>query len=150
MMDSPVAGEGRLAFVYDGREVREQVIGLQDSHAGPEASARNWIGHAPSELFRARDWREPLISLIGRHAYEEAQEIMDLSDAAGMQLSNGWVSGLGVGNRDSSGAWGAVAINLADRRLLVVLGRQGEAPRMWGAAQGPLPDAIVQALREPY
>jgi hypothetical protein len=145
-MSSMNPDEGRLEYVYDGRRVVERVLGMQEAGFGPEASARNWIGHAPSELFAAAEWREPLIALIGQEAYDEAQDILDLYDGEGMQLSEGWVAGLSFSHRDSGASWGAVAINDDDRRLLVVLGRQGQAPRLWGEARGPLPAPIVEAI----
>ena len=142
-MNSLNPDEGRLEYVYDGRVVRERVLGMRASGFGPEASARNWIGRVPSELFAAAEWREPLVALIGQDAYDEAQEVMDLYDDEGMQL---WVAGFMFGNRDSGGSWGAVAINDDDRRLLVVLKAPGEAPRLWGDARGPLPAPIVEAI----
>lgn len=148
-MNSPNPDEGRLEYVYDGRDLRERVLGMQASGSGPEASARNWIGRAPSELFAAAEWRAPLVALIGQEAYDEAQDIMDLYDGQGMQLSEGWVAGLSVGNRDSSGSWGVVAIHDDDRRLLVVLKAPGEAPRLWGDVRGPLPAPVVQAITQP-
>lgn len=70
--------------------------------------------------------------------YDEAQDAMDLHDGEGMQLSEGWVAGLMVGARDSSGSWGAVAINDDDWWLLVLLEASGEAPQLWGDVRGPV------------
>lgn len=145
-MDSPDPNEGRLEYTYDGERVTERVLGQEQSHSPPTASARNWIGRYPGDLFRFSDWREPLVGLIGEEAYKEAQQIMDLTDGHGMQLSNGWVGGLAYGNRESTGSWGAVAISEDDRRLIVVLGHQGEPPRMWGDPRGALPAPIIEAI----
>lgn len=147
-MDSPNPNEGRLEYIYDGRNITERVLGQRDSHSPPTASARNWIGRHPREIFEGVDWREPLVGLIGEEAYKEAQDVLDLYDGEGMQLSEGWVAGMAEGHRDSGGSWGAVAINDDDRRLLVVLKREGEPPRMWGDARGRLPAPIVEALRK--
>lgn len=149
-MDSMNPNEGRLEYVYDGQKIAERVMGQQESHSPPTASARNWIGRYPGELFKYADWHEPLVSLMGEEAYKEAQQVLDLSDDDGMQLSGGWISGIAFGHHESTGSWGAVAINEDDRRLLVVLGREGEAPRMWGDAGGPLSLPILEALRKDF
>lgn len=149
-MDSMNPNEGRLEYVYDGQKVTERVMGQQESHSPPTASARNWIGRYPGELFKYADWHDPLVTLMGEEAYKEAQQVLDLTRDDGMQLFGNWVTGIAFGHRESTGSWGAVAINDDDRRLLVVLGREGEAPRMWGDAGGPLPAPVLEALRKDF
>lgn len=147
-MDSLNAEEGRLEYTYDGQKITERVTGQLESHSPPTASARNWIGHNARKLFETADWREPLVSLMGEQAYKEAQDLFWFSED--MDFSEGWIAGMGSANTDTGVRWCAVAINDDDRRLLVVMGGDGEVPRFWGDARGPLPAPIVEAIGKKF
>lgn len=145
-MNSLNPDEGRLEYSYDGDRVTERVLGMGVSHAGPDASARSWLGLNPAELFAGSDWEEALVSLMGREVYEEAQDVFRLYDPEGMVLSEGWVVGNAYGNTASGAMWGAVAINDDDRRLLVALNTDGGTPRLWGDPNGALPAQVLKVL----
>jgi hypothetical protein len=131
-------------FVYDGVAVREVPQGQRRSGSPPEAGALAWVGRHPWELFRASDWRGPLVALLGKEGYREAQEA--IGSARPMEAEGDWVAGRGCMANGCGAAWGAVAIHRGDGRLLVALGGWEREPRLWGDPKGPLPPTVAEVM----
>lgn len=146
ILPAMAAAEGRVAFVYDGQSIRREVIGQAVSGIGPEAGAEAWIGRYPFELFRAAEWRPVLVGLMGEADYVRAGDTIQL--ASPMERQGDWVVGSGCIKFSCLEDHGAIALNLADGRVLVALRNAGRAPQLWGDPGGVMPAAIAEVLAD--
>lgn len=135
-MPSMKPGEGRAAFVYDGRVVTKRVLGLQPSGAPPAAGAERWIGRQPFELVKAAEWRSRFEALMGAATFLDAQRIINVSSP--VRRDGRWVTGFGCQPHACNSAVGAVAIEIGGDGVVVAL---------WERA--PRPDSMASRAR-PY
>ncbi|MBI1416057.1 MAG: hypothetical protein GC146_02435 [Limimaricola sp.] len=146
-MPSMTPGAGNVSYVYDGHTISEVAVGEVPSGHPPSAGADAWIGQYPYDLLVAAEWRDRFVALMGEADYQRAQQVISLTTP--MEVEGDWVAGSGCVQGFCDESDGAVAINRADGRLLVALWTQGSAPRLWGEAQGPLPDKIRPVMAHP-
>jgi hypothetical protein len=136
-------------YVYDGTTVTEVKRGQEPAELPPSTPADAWIGHYGSEMFKASDWREPLIRLMGEDAYSEAQAAFTTSNA--MEVEGDWVVGTGCVVHACDIIEGVVAMHRTDGRVLVALSYEGQAGFMawvWGDQNDTLPPTVIELLAE--
>jgi hypothetical protein len=138
------ATEGFVAFDYDGNQITERVVGQEASISGPDAGAEPWIGQYPHDLFRASDWRGPLVALMGEEAYARAGATIELSGP--MEAEGDWVAGAGCVKIGCETVRGAVAIHRGDGRLLVALRTPEAGLEVYGDEPGELPPSVQDVI----
>lgn len=141
-LPATTAADGFTAFIYDGRTVREEVAGQRPSGIAP-GNATAWIGRHPGEIFRAADWRDMLVGLMGEADYIRAGNTIEL--ASPMERQGDWVVGSGCIKFTCDEDFGVIALHVADGRVLVAL-HSAEGGALWGDAAGALPEAIRDVL----
>ena len=105
-----------------------------------------WVGRHVFDLFRAADWRQPLVALLGEERYAATGDLIEL--ASPMVADGDWVVGTGRGKFDCWTCVVGVAIHRDDGRLLVVVSKDGNVG-MWGDPQGPVPLLLRELLGSP-
>jgi hypothetical protein len=145
-LPSMVNGQpGEVAFVYDGRVVREVQLGLSASGKGPDVGADAWIGGHPGELVSSSEWDGALRALVGQGRIEAVRGLIVV--ASTMQQDGDWVAGSGCMPHECNRAYGAIAINRRDGRLIVALRHFEDPPELYGNPAGTLPAAIREVLQ---
>jgi hypothetical protein len=139
-----VPGEGRVAFVYDGRTITETALGLPQSGHPPGSDPTGWIGEHPYDLVNSADWQETLIALLGDAAtLQLIRETMELS--SGMEAQGDWIAGEAVAKFTEDRA--AIALSRDGTALVVAYRPREGAPKLWGDARGlPLPPAVISVM----
>ena len=129
-MPAPELSDGWLGFVYDGRAISEVVLGQRPSPVPPGADAAEWAGMYPFEMLRGSDWRPVFEAVIGRAAYLDLTGVMGI--ATPFEMQGDWIIGRGCNKFDCETEAGAIALNLTDGRLGVVLRHAPGPDRFWG------------------
>lgn len=109
--------------------------------------AADWIGRYASELFDDPVMAAEIGALIGPEALAEAREVVVVGEP--MLADGQWVAGFGCMAHACGDAFGAVAISLRDRRLVVALRRAGGPARLWGELGRALPGPVLEVLAGP-
>lgn len=141
-LPATTAADGFTAFIYDGRTIRQETAGQQSAGIAP-GNATAWIGRHPGEIFRAADWRDMLVGLMGEDAYIRAGNTIEL--ASPMERRGDWVVGSGCIKFTCDEDFGVIALHVLDGRVLVAL-HSMEGGELWGDAAGAVPEAIRDVL----
>lgn len=142
VMPSMTAAEGFVAFVYDGKAIERVVLGQQDTGVPFEPGAL--VGRYPYEIFRDAGWRASLVSLMGESGYRLAGDV--IATASPMEVQGDWVAGRGFNNRMAGSAYGAIAINRIDRRVVVAIRTEESGLQVWGNLTGATPEDVLVVL----
>ena len=137
---SRVAAEGDIGFVYDGRSLREVVLGQKSAGIGLDPA--DWIGRTPFEMFADADWRARLVELLGEENYRTVGDMMEMS--SGVETVDGWIVADGFKRLD--GVRAVVALHPRNGQIVVAVQSGANGHEVWGNDQGALPEAVYAMI----
>lgn len=132
--------DGRVGFVYDGREIVEAPLGQVS--AGIGRNPADWIGHGPYEIFADADWRDELVALLGEGGYRQVGNAMERS--TGFEQVENWIVADGFNPMD--GARAAMVMNLTEGQVIIALRSGRNVNKVWGDDGAGLPEAILARI----
>lgn len=134
--------DGRTAFVYDGRQISEVVLGQMS--AGIGMNPVDWIGRSPYEMFADADWRPDLVALMGEENYRRIGRTVALS--IGFEQVGNWVVGVGRNPRVAGDDRAVVAMHIATGQVIVAARSGINSMQIWGDKGQGLPRSILDAI----
>jgi hypothetical protein len=145
-MPSMVPGEGKVAFVWDGKSTQIKEVAFAPAATGlpPGGSPAAWAGRFGAELLAAPEWESLLLDLMGQAALDDARRILQVGQPFTAQ--GDWLISTGCQPHQCDETSGAVALNLRDGRLIVALWERGIGPRAWGDLSAGIPPWVVAVI----
>lgn len=145
-MPSMVPGEGKVAFIWDGKSNKVKEVASAPAATGlpPGASPAAWAGRSGAELLAAPEWESVLIGLMGQAALDDARRILQVGQPFTVQGE--WLVSTGCQPHQCDETASAVALNLRDGRLIVALWERATGPRAWGDLSAGIPPWVVAVL----
>lgn len=145
-MPSMDPSRGMVAFDFDGKSVRERVLGLQASGItgeGPEA----WIGKGAYDYLTAPENEPQLIELMGWDALDNARRASAISsEAKALQVDGEWLVASGCQRHLCDTNFTAVALHRKTGTPVVALKRDGEEGKLFGKPPSALPAEVRRIL----
>ena len=142
-MPSFDASEGRVAFVFDGREVSRRVLGLESSEVARKGVGNIdvWIGESPYEYLTARENEATLIRALGWESLDELRNTMVIGSQK-MFVEGGWIVGEGCRPHMCNTDFAAIALHRETGQLIAAIKRDGARPQLLGTPPDALPNTI--------
>jgi hypothetical protein len=133
-------------YGFDGTTVTEVREPQRPAEIPPGAPAEQWIGRAPFEIFRASDWRGPLVELWGEEVYDEAQSAF--GQVGYFEVEGDWIVAWGCMSHACGMLEGRIALHREDGRIVLVLAEIDEMPRIYGEPGGALPPLLAELAEQ--
>ncbi|MCB1357853.1 MAG: hypothetical protein KDK53_15620 [Maritimibacter sp.] len=142
-LDGGAPGKDPIAYVFDGRSIREEPgqrgMSGWTAGGGPEF----WLGRHPYEFLTSGDTRARLAQFMEPEALAAADGIFNKS--SGFEMDGDWV--VATASSSDFSAHGVIALG-RDGMVLVAMKPWGKPVSVHGALSGILPAAIVDLMKE--
>lgn len=147
IMPSFNASEGRVAFVYDGRQVQRRVLGLKSSEIARSAigNVDAWLGESPYEFLTARENEAALIKAFGWDTLDDLRNTLVIGSQE-MVIEDGWIVGKGCRPHMCNTDYGALALHRETGEAIAAIKRDGSRPGLLGTPPDALPGTIRAVL----
>lgn len=146
-MPSFNASEGKVAFVYDGRQVARRVLGLESSETAQQAQgdAEAWIGESPYEYLTAQETEAGLIGLFGWEDLDQLRNTLVVGSQE-MVVDGEWVVGSGCRPHMCDTDFAVLALHRGTGEPIAAIKQDGQPPRLLGEPAAALPVAIRNVM----